>query len=278
MRPIRGFLVHVDFLAVKKGEKVSVEVPIHVEGELAPGGNLLEHVLNALPVEAEATHIPESVTVSVAGLEAGASVLAKDIALPKGISLAVEDDAVVLQVVAAQAEAPAEEARRGRGCRGLPRPDSLCAEAGSQRVVRPLPRAVRSGVAAGAWAVAVGAAGVARGVWRVAEMAELIRGWWWGWVIRVRSTRVIGTTWGSWWRICWRSGSGGGSRRTRRGRRWWRGGGAPGGRARVVVAKPMSFMNLSGGPMTALRDFYKVPVGGSWRFMMSWTSITVRCG
>ncbi|MCZ1009531.1 50S ribosomal protein L25/general stress protein Ctc [Streptomyces sp. DSM 41527] len=112
---IRQFLVHVDFLAVKKGEKVSVEVPIHVEGDLAPGQHVLEHVLNALPIEAEATHIPESVTVSVQGLEAGASVLAKDIALPSGSALSVEDDAVVLQVVAAQAEAPAEEAAEGEG-------------------------------------------------------------------------------------------------------------------------------------------------------------------
>jgi large subunit ribosomal protein L25 len=102
--PIKGFLEHVDLLLVKRGEKVTVEIPVHTEGELAPGGNLLEHVLNALPVEAEATHIPESVTVSVEGLEAGSSILAKDITLPAGTTLAVEEDAVVLQVLAAQAE------------------------------------------------------------------------------------------------------------------------------------------------------------------------------
>ncbi|ARX84045.1 MULTISPECIES: 50S ribosomal protein L25/general stress protein Ctc [Streptomyces] len=107
----QGILKHVDLLLVKRGEKVNVEVPVVAEGELAPGANLLEHVLNALPVEAEATHIPESLSVSIAGLEAGASVLAKDIALPSGVSLAVEDDTVVLQVLAAQAEeAPAEAA------------------------------------------------------------------------------------------------------------------------------------------------------------------------
>ncbi|MER5181791.1 50S ribosomal protein L25/general stress protein Ctc [Streptomyces sp. NPDC002896] len=107
---IKGFLEHVDLLLVKRGEKVSVEIPVHTEGELAPGGNLLEHVLNALPVEAEATHIPEAVTVSVEGLEAGASVLAKDITLPNGVTLAVEEDAVVLQVLAAQAEEAPEGA------------------------------------------------------------------------------------------------------------------------------------------------------------------------
>jgi large subunit ribosomal protein L25 len=108
--PLKGFLEHVDLLLVKRGEKVTVEVPVHTEGELAPGGNLLEHVLAALPVEAEATHIPEAVTVSVEGLAAGASVHAKDIALPGGVTLAVEEDAVVLQVLQAQAEETAGEA------------------------------------------------------------------------------------------------------------------------------------------------------------------------
>ena len=107
--PIKRSLKHVDLLLVKRGEKVTVEIPIVTEGELAPGGNLLEHILNTLPLEAEATHLPESVTVSVQGLEAGTSILAKDITLPKGASLAVDPEAVVLQVVSAQVEAPAEE-------------------------------------------------------------------------------------------------------------------------------------------------------------------------
>ncbi|WP_225636440.1 50S ribosomal protein L25/general stress protein Ctc [Streptomyces solaniscabiei] len=107
--PIKGFLEHVDLQLVQRGETVSVEIFVQTEGELAPGGNLLEHVLNALPVEAEATHIPESVTVSVEGLEAGASILAKDIPLPAGTKLAVDEDTVVLQVLAAQAEEPAAE-------------------------------------------------------------------------------------------------------------------------------------------------------------------------
>ncbi|MEU9555440.1 50S ribosomal protein L25/general stress protein Ctc [Streptomyces fumanus] len=107
--PLKGFLEHVDLQLVQRGETVAVEVPVQAEGELAPGGYLLEHVLNALPIEAEATHLPESVTVSVEGLEAGASVLAKDIALPSGAKLAVDGETVVLQVVAAQAEESAGE-------------------------------------------------------------------------------------------------------------------------------------------------------------------------
>ncbi|MFG3319140.1 50S ribosomal protein L25/general stress protein Ctc [Streptomyces sp. NPDC048171] len=107
--PIKGFLEHVDLLLVKRGEKVEVTVPVQAEGELAPGNFLLEYVLDALPVEAEATHIPEQVTVSVEGLEAGASIHAKDIKLPSGVKLTVDEDAVVLQVLAAQAEEPAAE-------------------------------------------------------------------------------------------------------------------------------------------------------------------------
>ncbi|MFE6285898.1 50S ribosomal protein L25/general stress protein Ctc [Streptomyces sp. NPDC057877] len=113
---LKGFLVHVDLQLVQRGEKVNVEIPVVAEGELAAGGNLLEHVLNALPVEAEATHIPEQVTVSVEGLAAGASILAKDITLPNGVTLAVDEDAVVLQVLAAQAEeAPEGAEAEGEG-------------------------------------------------------------------------------------------------------------------------------------------------------------------
>ncbi|WP_405798534.1 50S ribosomal protein L25/general stress protein Ctc [Streptomyces sp. NBC_01506] len=106
---LKGFIKHVDLLAVKLGEKVTVEVAVHTEGELAPGPFLLENVLSTLTVEAEATHIPESVTVSVEGLEAGASILAKDVPLPEGTTLVTDEDAVVIQVLAAQAEEPTAE-------------------------------------------------------------------------------------------------------------------------------------------------------------------------
>ncbi|MFE2378627.1 50S ribosomal protein L25/general stress protein Ctc [Streptomyces sp. NPDC059398] len=106
---IKRNLTHVDLLAVKLGEKVTVEVSVHAEGDLAPGANLLEYVQNTLTVEAEATHIPESVTVSVAGMDAGDSILAKDVPLPSGTTLATDEEAVVIQVVAAQAEEPAAE-------------------------------------------------------------------------------------------------------------------------------------------------------------------------
>ncbi|MFF1397262.1 50S ribosomal protein L25/general stress protein Ctc [Streptomyces sp. NPDC058287] len=106
---IKGYLVHVDLLTVKRGEKVTVEVAVETEGDLAPGSFLVENVLNTLSVETEATHIPTSVTVSIAGLEGGDAIHAKDITLPSGTTLVTDPDAVVIQILAAQAEEPAAE-------------------------------------------------------------------------------------------------------------------------------------------------------------------------
>ncbi|MEU3405806.1 50S ribosomal protein L25/general stress protein Ctc [Streptomyces sp. NPDC006670] len=111
--PLKRNILHVDFLIVQKGEKVTVEVPVVTEGDLAPGGNLLETLLSTISVEAEATHIPTEVTVSIAGLEAGATVHASDLVLPAGTTLAVDGETAVLQVVAPQAEEPAAEAAEG---------------------------------------------------------------------------------------------------------------------------------------------------------------------
>ncbi|CAM5435428.1 50S ribosomal protein L25/general stress protein Ctc [Streptomyces xanthochromogenes] len=112
---IKGFLVHVDLLLVKKGEKVTVEVAVETEGDLAPGSFLVENVLNTISVEAEATHIPTSVSVSIEGLEAGAAIHAKDIKLPSGTTLATDPEAVVIQILAAQAEEPAAETEDAEG-------------------------------------------------------------------------------------------------------------------------------------------------------------------
>ncbi|MET9604389.1 50S ribosomal protein L25/general stress protein Ctc [Streptomyces sp. NPDC006512] len=108
--PLKRSISHVDYLIVKKGEKVTVDVAIVTEGELAAGGNMLETLQNTVSVEAEATHIPTEVTVSIAGLEAGDTIHAKDLVLPKGTTLAIDGDVAVLQVVAPQAEEPAAEA------------------------------------------------------------------------------------------------------------------------------------------------------------------------
>lgn len=97
--PVRRTIEHVDLLLVRRGEKVTVEVPIVTTGEIAPGG-LLEHTLNSLSVETEATHIPSSIEISVEGLTVGTQILAKDVQLPSGTVLAIDEEHVVLHVMA----------------------------------------------------------------------------------------------------------------------------------------------------------------------------------
>jgi large subunit ribosomal protein L25 len=98
--PIRGVLEHVDLLLVQRGEKVTVEVPVHVVGEVAPGG-LLTYELTTVTIEAEATRIPAGVDISVEGMEIGAGVKAGDLALPAGATLITDADHGVVHVVTA---------------------------------------------------------------------------------------------------------------------------------------------------------------------------------
>ncbi len=98
--PIKGMVEHVDLIEVRSGEKVTVEIPVRVSGEVFPGG-LLDQQMVQIAVEAEATHIPDGVDVDVEGMEVGAAVHARDLALPAGTTLQVDPDALVLHVLAA---------------------------------------------------------------------------------------------------------------------------------------------------------------------------------
>ncbi|MET0819333.1 MAG: 50S ribosomal protein L25/general stress protein Ctc [Aeromicrobium sp.] len=105
--PLKGFIEHADLLIVRKGEKVVVDVRINTVGD-AVSGNLVVLENSSIAVEAEATHIPESFEVSVEGLVAGDQILAKDIALPEGSTLAVDDDILIVNVTGAPTEAQLE--------------------------------------------------------------------------------------------------------------------------------------------------------------------------
>ncbi|WP_072314173.1 50S ribosomal protein L25/general stress protein Ctc [Agrococcus sp. Marseille-P2731] len=89
---------HIDLVIVRRGEKVTVDVPVHLEGESAPG-TISNHETTALSIEVEALHIPDSITVSVEGLEEGAHITAADIELPKGATLLTDPEALVVGIV-----------------------------------------------------------------------------------------------------------------------------------------------------------------------------------
>jgi large subunit ribosomal protein L25 len=97
---IKGSVEHVDLILVRRGEKVTVEIPVQVTGEVVPDG-LLDQQVVQVPVEAEATNIPPRVEVSIDGLAIGSAVHAGDLELPAGVTLAVEPDVLILHVVAA---------------------------------------------------------------------------------------------------------------------------------------------------------------------------------
>ncbi|MFI6429671.1 50S ribosomal protein L25/general stress protein Ctc [Rhodococcus oryzae] len=122
VHPIRNYIEHADLLVIKKGEKVTVEVPVVVTGEAA-AGSLVAQDAATVSVEADAMNLPESIEVSVEGLEVGSQILASALTLPAGATLQGDPEVLVVNIVAAPsaeameaegagvegAEAPAEE-------------------------------------------------------------------------------------------------------------------------------------------------------------------------
>jgi len=106
--PLKSTLEHVDLLLVRRGEKVTVAVPVHTEGKHDPDG-ILEHVHNSIEVEAEATHIPTELIISIEGMKAGESKHASDVVLPSGVTLASDPKMIVVHL-SAKSTAAAEEA------------------------------------------------------------------------------------------------------------------------------------------------------------------------
>ncbi len=132
--PIRGYLEHVDLVAVRKGEKVTVEVPIVLVGEAAPE-TLVDQQTMTLTVSADATALPEHLELSIARKRAGSSLLAKDVKLPAGTTLAQDPEHVIVAFLGVQSEEELEaelaeaEAELGSGQAGA---EALEAEAAAE--------------------------------------------------------------------------------------------------------------------------------------------------
>jgi large subunit ribosomal protein L25 len=112
--PIKGFLEHIDLLLVKRGEKVTVDLAVNVIGDVVSGGVVQQEVVQ-VSVETEATHIPESVDLSIDGVEVGTQLLAKDVVLPSGTTLVTDEDTLILQIADATASAGATETEAEAG-------------------------------------------------------------------------------------------------------------------------------------------------------------------
>jgi large subunit ribosomal protein L25 len=110
--PIKGIFEHVDLLTVRRGEKVTIDVPIVIVGEVARGG-LLAQESNAVSVEAEATHLPSEIEVNVDGLEIGSHVTAGDLTLPSGSTLVTDPQQVLVLIQEAPTAADLAEEVEG---------------------------------------------------------------------------------------------------------------------------------------------------------------------
>ena len=121
--PVRGSIDHVDLILVRRGEKITVDVPIVLVGDVVPGG-LVDLAANTISVQAEATHLPNQFEVSIEGLEIGSSIHAKELDLPSGTELVADPDSVVVHIMAAptqeqvEAELAGAEAELGAGAAG----------------------------------------------------------------------------------------------------------------------------------------------------------------
>jgi large subunit ribosomal protein L25 len=138
--PVHQIIEHLDLVVVRKGEKVTVDIPVHVEGE-SVAGTIAALDANTLSVEAEATHIPERLTVNIEGAEEGTQIFAKDIELPEGSTLISDPDTLVVNVFvpavvdlgeAAAAEA-AEAAEGEEGAEGEAAEGEAAAEDGDAK-------------------------------------------------------------------------------------------------------------------------------------------------
>jgi large subunit ribosomal protein L25 len=116
--PIRRHLEHIDFVSVKRGEKVTVDVRIHVVGQAGPD-TLVVTENNEISLEAEATHIPESIEVSVEGAQVGTLIHASDLEIPSGSTLLTDPETLIVnitqQISEEALEAELEEAEAEAG-------------------------------------------------------------------------------------------------------------------------------------------------------------------
>jgi large subunit ribosomal protein L25 len=108
--PLRDYYEHVDLIIVKRGERVTVDIPVVLVGDAAPGSTVLTDA-NTLSIEVEALHIPQHLEVSLEGLEIGSQVLASQVTLPDGAVLVSDPDTLVVSVsIVEEADSGEEEA------------------------------------------------------------------------------------------------------------------------------------------------------------------------
>jgi large subunit ribosomal protein L25 len=124
--PLKQTIDHIDLIVVRRGEKVRIDVPVQLTGEVKSSDVLLNHDLTSITVEADATALPRGFEVDVSDIEVGTSIFVRDIELPEGVTLVTDEDALIVSGNAAptaeqlDAELSEAEAEVGAGPAGEP--------------------------------------------------------------------------------------------------------------------------------------------------------------
>ncbi|WP_330184955.1 50S ribosomal protein L25/general stress protein Ctc [Nocardia sp. NBC_01503] len=108
VHPIRRYIEHADLLVIRRGERVVADVHVNLVGEAA-SGTLVTSDVTVLSIEADVMKLPESIDVSIEGVEAGTQINAGDITLPEGVTLAGDPEALIVNIIAAPASAQETE-------------------------------------------------------------------------------------------------------------------------------------------------------------------------
>ncbi len=241
--PIKGFLSHVDFVAVRTGEKVTVEVPVTLVGD-AKGDVIVELQTTALSVEADATSLPESIEIDISKLAVGRPIAAADVKLPAGMTLMAAPELVIVQASGAptaeevEAELAESDAETGAGSTDTGADSDADIAAAEAERGRCRDR--------GLTASPQGVPAVADDVWLVVGLGN-------------PGPAYAGNRHNAGFMVLDLLGERVGGRfKAHKGRADVVEGRLAG--QRVVLAKPKCYMNESGGPVASVSGFFKVPV------------------
>ena len=136
--PMKQSIDHIDLIVVRRGEKVTIDVPLTLVGEPQSSDVLLNHDLTSLSVEADATELPHGFEVDIAGFKVGDSITAGQVKLPEGVTLVTDPDALIISGLAAptaeqlDAELTEAEAEAGAGQVSGAEPDAASDEAAEE--------------------------------------------------------------------------------------------------------------------------------------------------
>jgi large subunit ribosomal protein L25 len=131
--PVKDTFEHIDLLLVRRGEKVTVDIPVQLVGDAAPG-TLVVHENDRLSVSADATRLPDHFEVSIEDLEAGSKVTAADVTLPSGVELVADPETTIAVIsVAPSAEALEGETAEAEGAEGEAAEGAAPAAAGEEQ-------------------------------------------------------------------------------------------------------------------------------------------------